>query len=137
MLLLLLFKSDVIIVTSFIRGTFLIRTPPSVPSVSVLERFDCTGQNIPRAFSLHTRARRSLKVKQGTRSIQPKFRPVRPGKEDHLKRWTSFFETFPVGPNGSIELWTEISGNLVEWIAPLQVLVKRMTLRRFVIIKAK
>ena len=33
------------------------------------------------------------------RSIQPKFRPVRPGKVAHLKRWTSFFETFPVGPN--------------------------------------
>ena len=45
------------------------------------------------------------------RSIQPKFRPVRPGKEDHLKRWTSFFETFPVGPNRSTEFWTEISGN--------------------------
>ena len=45
------------------------------------------------------------------RSIQPKFRPVRPGKVDHLKRWTSFFETFPVGPNRSIEFWTEISGN--------------------------
>ena len=36
------------------------------------------------------------------RSIQPKFRPVRPGKVVHLKRWTSFFETFPVGPNRSI-----------------------------------
>ena len=47
----------------------------------------------------------------GARSIQPKFRPVRPGKEDHLKRWTSFFETFPVWPNRSIEFWTEISGN--------------------------
>ena len=45
------------------------------------------------------------------RSIQPKFRPVRPEKEDHLKRWTSFFETFPVGPNRSIEFSTEISGN--------------------------
>ena len=45
------------------------------------------------------------------RSIQPKLRPVRPGKEDHLKRWTSFFETFPVGPKGAIEFWTEISGN--------------------------
>ena len=45
------------------------------------------------------------------RSIQPKFQPVRPGKEDHLKRWTRFFETFPVGPNRSIEFWTEISGN--------------------------
>ena len=39
------------------------------------------------------------------RSIQPKFRPVRPGKVVHLKRWTSFFGTIP-----------EI---LVEWIAPL------------------
>ena len=45
------------------------------------------------------------------RSIQPKFQLVRPGKEDHLKRWTSFFETFLVGPNRSIEFWTEISRN--------------------------
>ena len=45
------------------------------------------------------------------RSIKSKFRPVRPGKEDHLKRWTRFFETFPVGPNRSVEFWTEISGN--------------------------
>ena len=36
---------------------------------------------------------------------------VRPGKEDHLKRWTCFFETFPVGPIRSIEFWTKISGN--------------------------
>ena len=40
-----------------------------------------------------------------------KFRPVRPGKVVHLLRWTSFFcETFPDGPNRSIEFWTEISG---------------------------
>jgi len=45
------------------------------------------------------------------RSIQPKFRPVRPGKVVHVKRWTSFFETFPIGPNRSIEFWTKISGN--------------------------
>ena len=50
-------------------------------------------------------------LKPRARSIQPKFRPVRPGKENHLKRWTCFFETFPVGPNRSIECWTEISGN--------------------------
>ena len=43
-------------------------------------------------------------------SIQPKFRPVRPGKV-HLKRWTRFFEKFSVGPNRSIEFWTELSGN--------------------------
>ena len=34
-----------------------------------------------------------------------------PGKVVHLKRWTRFFETFPVGPYRSIEFWTEISGN--------------------------
>ena len=44
------------------------------------------------------------------RSIQPKFQPVQLGKEDHLKRWTRFLETFRVGPNRSIEFWTEISG---------------------------
>ena len=45
------------------------------------------------------------------RSIQPKFRPVRPEFLDHLKRWTRFFETFPVGPNRSIEFWAGIFGN--------------------------
>ena len=50
-------------------------------------------------------------LRQRARSIQPKFRPVRPGKVVHLKRWASFFETFPVGPNRSTEFWTEISGN--------------------------
>ena len=44
----------------------------------------------------------------GARSIQPKFQPVRPGKLFHLKRWTRFFETFPVEPNRSIEFWTKI-----------------------------
>ena len=68
---------------------------------------------------------------QGARSIQPKFQPVRPGKVVHLKRWTNlvprtflvkspgdevegepgFFETFSVGPNRSIEFWTDISEN--------------------------
>ena len=52
-----------------------------------------------------------LKQVQGARSIQPKFRPVRLGKVIHLKRWTSFVETFPVGSNRSIEFWTEISGD--------------------------
>ena len=33
------------------------------------------------------------------------------GKVVHLKRWTSFFETFPVGLNRSIEFWTKISEN--------------------------
>ena len=52
------------------------------------------------------------------RSIQPKFQPVRPGKEDHLKRWTRFFETFPAGPNRSIEFWTEIFRKV--WLCPRQ-----------------
>ena len=41
-----------------------------------------------------------------------------PGFLVHLKRWTRFFETFPVGRNRSIEFWTGISEILVEWIAP-------------------
>ena len=45
------------------------------------------------------------------RSIQPNLQPVRPGKVVHLKRWTRFFETFLVGPNRSIEFWTEVCGN--------------------------
>ena len=49
------------------------------------------------------------------RSSQPKFQPVRPGKVVHFKRWTRFFETFPVGPNRSNEFWTEISGNC-QWL---------------------
>ena len=48
---------------------------------------------------------------QGAQSIQLKFQPVRPGKVVDLKEWTRFFETFPVGPNRSIEFWTEISRN--------------------------
>ena len=48
-------------------------------------------------------------------SIQPKFRPVPRGKVVHLQRWTSYFETFPVRPNRSIEFRTEISRNF-GWI---------------------
>ena len=36
---------------------------------------------------------------------------VQPKKEVHLERWTAFFETFPVGPNRSIQFLAEISGN--------------------------
>ena len=65
--------------------------------------------NLFLAFSLLSGSRFGG-VALGARSIQPTFQPVRLGKEDHLKRWTRFFETFPVGPNRSIEFWTEISG---------------------------
>ena len=61
--------------------------------------------------SIRCIALRVCKLRTQARSIQPKFQSVRPGKVVHLKRWTSFFETFPVGPNRSIEFWTEISGN--------------------------
>ena len=64
-------------------------------------------------------SREWLKVflNHGARSIETKFQPVRPGKVLHLKRWTRFFETFPVGLNRSIEFWTEISGNSRPWSA--------------------
>ena len=33
------------------------------------------------------------------------------GKRGPPQKVDQFFETFPVGPNRSIEFWTEISGN--------------------------
>ena len=61
------------------------------------------------------------------RSIQPKFQPVLV----HFKRWTRFFETFPVGPNRSNEFWTEISWNFgwvdsAPWVTDHFKTVKRM-----------
>ena len=37
--------------------------------------------------------------------------PDRPVKEDHLLRFTTLTGKFPPGPNRSIYVWTEISGN--------------------------
>ena len=54
----------------------------------------------------------------GHQGRDPFKQNFRPGKVVHLKRWTSFFETFLVGPNRSIEFRTEISGILVERIPP-------------------
>ena len=67
----------------------------------------CNVETSTKRFALGRAVGKSL----WARSIQPKFQPVRPGKEDHLKRWNCFFQAFPVGPNRSIEFWTEISGN--------------------------
>ena len=55
---------------------------------------------------------------QGARSIQQKFRPVRPGKVVHHKRWTSFFETFPVGRTDPLSFRPNFPEILVEWISP-------------------
>ena len=61
-------------------------------------------------------------TRQGTRDWQNLFaferfcRTTPTGKAVNIRRWTSFFETFAVGPNRSTEFWTEI---LVEWIAPI------------------
>ena len=67
--------------------------------------------SLTKQSSLKTDVKNANDIKrQRARSIQPKFRPVRPGKEDHLKRWTCFFETFPVGPNRSIEFWIAPKG---------------------------
>ena len=37
--------------------------------------------------------------------------PTGPTGKSGPPQWTRFFETFPVGPNWSIEFWTEIPGN--------------------------
>ena len=62
------------------------------------------------------------------RSFQPKFRPVRPGKVVHVKRWTSFFETFLVGPHRSIEFWTEITGNWGWMVAPIFIVLSQISM---------
>ena len=80
------------------------------------------------SFSLSTLVMAKVMSSIWARSIQPKFQPVRQGKVVHLKRWTRLFKTFPVGPNRSIEFWTEISGNLVEWIAPYVSTLERTVL---------
>ena len=57
------------------------------------------------------KARRESSEDIGYDPFQPKFQPIQPGKVVHLKKWTSFFETFPVELNRSLEFWTEISKN--------------------------
>ena len=52
------------------------------------------------------------------RSIQPKFRPVRPGKEDHLKRWTCFSKLFRLDRTDPLSFGPKFPEILVEWIAP-------------------
>ena len=64
-------------------------------------------------FGLLSRKARNDVLSPWAWSIEPKFRLVWPGKVVHLKRWImdQFFSKllFPVGPNRSIEFWTEIS----------------------------
>ena len=54
------------------------------------------------------------------RSIQPKFRRVRPGKEDHLKRWTSFSKLFRLDRTDPLSFGPKFPEILVEWIAPYE-----------------
>ena len=55
---------------------------------------------------------------QWARSIQPKFQPVRPGKEDHLKRWTRFSKLFRLDRTDPLSFGPNFPESLVEWIAP-------------------
>ena len=52
------------------------------------------------------------------RSIQPKFQPVRPGKEDHLKRWPVFSKLFRLDRTDPLSFGPKFPEILVEWIAP-------------------
>ena len=69
----------------------------------------------------------------GARSIQPKFQPVRPGKEDHLKRWTRFSKLFRLDRTDPLSFGPKFPESLVEWIAPqtsLSMLAQRKAGRR-------
>ena len=85
------------------RKTLLCKLHLKVPSLSG----DGTVSDLPNWF----KCRYFNTLGLGRDPFNQNFGPVRPGKEVHLKRWSRFFETFPVGPNRSIEFWTEISGN--------------------------
>ena len=86
--------------------------PPWGATLCVCEKKPLVaGEGIPILLVIWEPRRTGNPRTRGTLSIQPKFLPVRPGKVVHLKRWTSFFETFPVGPNRSTEFLTEISWN--------------------------
>ena len=51
------------------------------------------------------------KISENGTAIFGQTGPDRPVKEGHLWRWTTFTGKFPPGPNRSIYVWTEISGN--------------------------
>ena len=56
----------------------------------------------------------------GRDPVNQNFRPIRPGKMVHLKRSTSFIETFPVGPSfDPLSFAPKFPEILVEWIAPI------------------
>ena len=56
------------------------------------------------------------KQRAWARSIQTKFQPVRPGKEDHLKRWTR--KLFRLDRTDPLSFRPKFPESLVEWIAP-------------------
>ena len=68
---------------------------------------------VPRAFPLNGSPGDEV-------AIQPKFRPVRLGKEDHLKRWTSFSKLFRLDRTDPLSFGPKFPEILVEWIAPYE-----------------
>ena len=62
----------------------------------------------------------TAQAQNGRDPVNQNFRPIRPGKVVHLKRSTSFIETFPVGPNSDpLSFGPKFPEILVEWIAPI------------------
>ena len=59
----------------------------------------------------------STGVNPWARSIRPKFRPVRPKKDDHLKRWTRFLKLFRLDRTDPLTFGPKFPKSLVEWIA--------------------
>ena len=78
------------------------------------QKFSGTNQKPERPLPFGT-----VLVRHWARSIQPKFRPVRPGKEDHLKRWTSFSKLFRLDRTDPLSFGPKFPEILVEWIAPI------------------
>ena len=77
-------------------------------------KFFLSARRDPEFFCVFRSDRRTERA----RSIQPKFQPVRPGKEDHLKRWTRFSKLFRLDRTDPLSFGPKFPESLVEWIAP-------------------
>ena len=83
--------------------------------VWVKYEFGCQWESRGAIHATKIPTRRSDREKLGATPHSTKIPTGPTGKSGPLQNVDQFFETFPVGPNRSIEFWTEISRNF-DWM---------------------
>ena len=97
-----------------------VRTHEMTPRFAALwlgrktQKFSGTNQKPERPLPFGT-----VLVRHWARSIQPKFRPVRPGKSDHLKGGPIFSKLVRLERTDPLSFGPKFPEILVEWIAPI------------------